>query len=322
MSKTENNDFVISNPKPLTPRQINTLNSLIAIGLERPFMEEGLIDNLKNILEEGLRKPLSGWTGKSIYFTKSQFLSSLRCEGQMLADSKKGRVGIIPAVVIGLITHRAVQLSYTHPGKNISEYVKFAITGARSSDPNLDEWWVSAGASAQSDIITQATSKVINFLDDWPSLNPKWSPRFEESITAKIAGVTLSCRADLVLGRPRSDKKQSLLIVDLKSGSINEEHKLEAMFYALVATLRHGVPPWRSIVYSLSSGEWTDGDVTSESLIRTAELIVKSVTAHVDVLTESRLPLLTPGDYCRWCPARSSCPSSTVILPEETVSTQ
>ncbi|MFM7088848.1 MAG: PD-(D/E)XK nuclease family protein [Candidatus Paceibacterota bacterium] len=280
-------------------------------------MDESLLEDLRDILDTGIKSSMIGWTGKSLYFTKSQFLSSLRCEGQMLADSNRGRVGIIPAVVVGVITHRAVQLAHTHPGKSVADYIKFAIVGARTNDPNLDEWWASAGASSQSDIITQATSKVINFIDDWPVLNPKWSPRFEESITAKVGGVTLSCRADLVLGRPRSDKKQSLLIVDLKSGSLTDEHKLEAMFYALVATLRHGVAPWRSTVYSLSSGEWTDGDVTKSLLLETANLVVKAIKSHVDVLAEIRPPILSPGDHCRWCPAKLSCAESTFIVSEE-----
>ena len=153
----------------------------------------------------------------------------------------------------------------------------------------------------------QINSRVLNFLDDWPPLESSWSPRFEESITARIGRLTLSCRADLVLGRPRADLRQTLLIVDLKSGALKDEHRDEAMFYALVATLRHGVAPWRSTVYSLSSGEWTDADVTEADLFEQASRVSTAVTKLVDAMTEARALELTPGDHCRWCPVASTC---------------
>ena len=77
-----------------------------------------------------------------------------------------------------------------------------------------------------------------------------------------------------------------MFIADWKSGALRDNHVNEAMFYALVATLRHGIPPYRSTVYSLASGTFTDPDVTAERLRAAAAQVVAGVTAIVDVLTD------------------------------------
>jgi hypothetical protein len=143
-------------------------------------------------------------------------------------------------------------------------------------------------------------------------LEEVWSPRFEDPISARIGRLTLSSRADLVLGRPRADLRQTLLLVDLKSGNLNEDHADEAQFYALVATLRHRVAPWRSVVYSLASGDYTEPDVTEASLFAIADKVITAVNNMVDALTETRPAALNPGEHCRWCPARDLCPVSAV----------
>lgn len=298
---------------PLTPRQMRTLDGLISIGMERPFCPPGLARDLEQRIIAGTAEAVAAWTGKSLYITKSQVLTALRCEGQLAADAGVTRSSLNAPVAVGIISHRAVQLSYTHPGKAVEEYVRQAVIGARSADQALDEWWAGAGASAQSDMLMQVTSRLVNFIDDWPTLNPAWSPRFEEPIVAKAGRITLSCRADLVIGRPRADLRQTVLLVDMKTGALKDEHRSEAMFYALVATLRYGVAPWRSTIYSLASGEWTEGDVTAEGMYAMADQVIDAICKSVAVLTESRPPILSPGDHCRWCPAKNSCPSSSLL---------
>lgn len=298
--------------RSLTPRQLRTLEGLLSIGLDRPFCPKGLAAELHERIADATADSVGSWTSKSLYVTKSQVLTALRCEGQLLADANTPRSGMHPAIAVGIVAHRAVQLSYTHPGRPVNDYVREAVKGARASDENLDAWWAQAGVAAQSDMLVQITSHVVNFLDDWPPLEAGWSPRFEEPIVAKVGRLSLSSRADLVLGRPRSDLRQTLLLVDLKTGALKDEHRDEALFYALVATLRYGVAPWRSAVYSLASGEWSDPTVTADDLRTTADRVSAAVRQIVATLTESRLPELTPGDHCRWCPARQDCAASSL----------
>jgi len=291
----------------LTPRQVRTLDELLAIGAERPAADPDLLGEVTARVDALVGPALERWTERSLYLTKGQYLSARRCEGELLANAQQPRSGMSSAAVAGTIAHRAVQLSYTHPFRPVSEYVRQSVVGARSADTELDAWWAKLPLAEQSDLLMQITSKVTNFLDDFPPLDPSWSPRFEEPMVAKVGRLTLASRADLLIGRPRGDLRQTMLLIDLKSGDIKEEHEEEAQFYALVATLRHGVPPWRSLVYSLASGEYTRPEVTSETLIEAAERVGNAVVAMVDVLTERRTPDLRPGKHCRWCPARGTC---------------
>jgi hypothetical protein len=296
----------------LTPRQIRTLNELLALGGERPYTPADLADRLEEHLIKGTEDSLRRWTEKSLWLTKSTLFTALRCEGQLVADASTPRTTLHPATVVGVLAHRAIQLSYTHPGRSVADNVREALAGARDADPKLGQWWDTANVATQSDVLTQTASRVTTFSDDWPPLEEVWSPRFEDPISARIGRLTLSSRADLVLGRPRADLRQTLLLVDLKSGNLNEDHADEAQFYALVATLRHRVAPWRSVVYSLASGDYTEPDVTEASLFAIADKVVTAVNNMVDALTETRPAALNPGEHCRWCPARDLCPVSAV----------
>jgi hypothetical protein len=95
----------------------------------------------------------------------------------------------------------------------------------------------------------------------------------------------------------------------MKSTDLRDYHHEEAMFYALIATLRYGCPPFRSCVLSLSSMEWTEPDVTRDLMFAAADRVIEGVTKIVDVLTEARGASLIPGRHCGWCPGKDTCPS-------------
>jgi hypothetical protein len=297
--------FPASAQSALTPTQVRTFNDLLAIGGERPYAPPGLVEELRETVAEGTRVPLSSWTERTMWLSKSQLFTALRCEATLVADAvaSRGARALHPATAVGIVAHRAIQLAHTHPGHPAPEYVRHALGGARSEE-RFDEFWAGADMGTQSDLLMQITSRVTAYQTSWPMLADAWNPRFEESMQAKVGSLTLAARVDLVLGTPRGTGQQTMLIADWKSGALREDalgHYDEAMFYALVATLRHGVPPFRSTVYSLASGEWTDPDVTAASLRAAAGQVVASVTAIVELLTSAREPAV----FCRqqWCTA-------------------
>jgi hypothetical protein len=299
----------------MTPRQIRTLNDLLAIGGERPFCKPDLADRLENHIIAGTSDAIASWTEKSLWLSKSQLFTALNCEGQLLADAATQKLSAFhPATVIGQIAHRAIQLAHTHSGRPIMEYIREALIGLRAIDEKLDLWWMESLVAQQSDILAQSHSRVTSFLDDWPPLEEAWSPRFEEPIVAKVGRLTLSTRADLVLGRPRADLRQSLLLVDFKSSGLREGQYDEASLYALVATLRHKVAPWRSTIYSLAEGDYTDPEVDEIRLFEIADKVIKGTNSIVQTLTESRPPILQGGEHCRWCPLNKTCSSSSTLV--------
>lgn len=296
----------------LTPAQALTFDRLLELGGTRPLARPGLAEDLRAHLVENTSEALGAWTESSMWFGKSLLTSATRCEGLVVADRSRTRTldSLHPATAAGIVTHRAVQLLYTHPGRSIAEQVRAAIDGSVAAEESFAAWWAAASAVEQSDLIVSAEGRTGAFLDSWPALSPDWVPRFEQSMQSRAGRLVLGCKPDLTLGRPRADGRQTMLVVDLKSGALADHHQLEADFYALVTTLRYGVPPFRSVVFSLASGEWTTGEVTEERLMETAATVARAVTATVEVLGDKRPAVLTGGTWCRYCPVRATCASA------------
>ncbi len=291
----------------LNPSQRHTFDNLLMVGQDRPTMAIGLVEELTEIIADGTRESMERWTEPQFWLSKSSMGTVLRCEGQLVADrSGPGRTSLHPTTAIGIVAHRAIALSHTHPGHLISEYVEAARVAAMSED-SFAAYWNQAGMAGQSDLIGGAISKTTIFLDSFPPLSARWTPRFEESVKTRIGKLVMSAKPDFVLGRARGDGLQTMFLADLKTGSLNDEHFNESMYYALVATLRFRVAPWRSVVFSLASGEWSDPDVTADRLRDAARRVATATSAMVDVLTEYRGPLYNPGRWCTWCPSAATC---------------
>jgi hypothetical protein len=294
----------------LTATQLRVFDELLAIGGSRPVAPATLVDELRREIIDGTRSALAAWPEPTMWVGKSVISTTLRCEGQVLADASTPRQRRLPTpTAVGLVVHRAIQMHHTHPGRSPEELVRVAMAGCRSEE-GFAEWSANAGDWEVSDLQVSAVNRLCAFLDTFPPLESAWVPRFEDSISARFGGLVLAARPDLVLGRPRGDGRQTMFLCDFKSGDLHDEHHREAMFYALVSTLRHGVPPFRSCVLSLASGEWTEPDVTDEALFSVARDVAAAVRARGEVLGEIRPPVLNPGRHCSWCPARATCPAA------------
>ncbi|WP_147425418.1 PD-(D/E)XK nuclease family protein [Bailinhaonella thermotolerans] len=294
----------------LTATQRRVFDELLAVGAARPTAPPGLADELRQTIADGVADLAPAWPDGPLYLTKGSIASVLACEGRYLAEQEGPPAGATPPpVAAGIVTHRAIQLAHTHPGRPVEEYVRAAALGAAGENAEFAALW-DDGIAAQSDVLAGAVSRVTAFLDSWPPLDAAWSPRFEESLAARAGLIRLHARPDLILGRPRPDGRRTMLLVDLKSGRLREEHHQEAQLYALVCTLRHGLPPWRSAVFSLADGEWTDPRVSPDSLAAAARRVVAAARAAVQLKTESRPAALSPGEWCRRCPRSPACPAA------------
>jgi hypothetical protein len=108
---------------------------------------------------------------------------------------------------------------------------------------------------------------VAKFVELWPPLQKRWVPRTESRARAELCGgqVILSGRVDLALGQPRGAEAGTLL-VDFKTGRTVMAHLEDLRFYALLETLRCGVPPFRVASYELDAGTFSSEDVTEATL--------------------------------------------------------
>lgn len=294
----------------LNPAQRRVFDELLAIGAPRPVASLALAELLRARIEAGTMDAVSRWTENRFFLSKSQLVQVLNCPGIPVAERAQTTTRALhQATAVGIVTHRAVQMANTHPGRTVAWYVDQAVAASCGED-GFGLFWEQASVGVQSDVKVQALSRTTSFLDTFPPLDAAWAWRFEESMQARIGRLTMAARPDLVLGRPRPDGRQTMFLCDLKTGGLHEGHDREAAFYALVATLRNGVPPYRSTVLSLASGDWTEPDIDEAVLLGAADDVIRAVNLLVDGLTEAAPLTLTGGVHCRYCPARASCPSA------------
>ena len=77
-------------------------------------------------------------------------------------------------------------------------------------------------------------------------------------------------------------------MVDLKTGSAYPEFAEDMRFYALVMTLRFGVPPYRAASLFLESGTWQAEDVTEEILQHAADRVIAAARAAAALVERAR----------------------------------
>ncbi len=302
----------------LNSAQRHVFDELLSTGTSRPYSPDGIAERLSAHIKAGTRDALALWSESSLWLSKSQIMTALQCEGQTVSYAISTDVSEMGSrTVAGIVAHQAIQIAYTHPGHPVRRYVDWALEMAAADEIELGRFWEKSSPARQSEVVALTMERVSGFLDSWPELQDEWEPRFEVPFQTKIGKLTLAGRADLLLGRPRPPR-QTMLLCDLKTGSLHPHHELEAAFYALLVTLRTGVAPYRSVVYSIASGDWTDNaDVSEASLFNTADKVIDAVCSYVEVLTASREPELSPGFQCQWCPAKDTCPAAAMAAEVE-----
>lgn len=297
-------------PTAVPPSARRVFDDLLAIGMTRPVAGAGTVTRVRAAFDDAVTHVSSVWPETTMRVSKSALAAVTKCEGNAVATrtSSTGAFVLPLPMAVGQVTHKAVQMSWTHPGRDVGVYVREAITGAMQDSDDFAGLWANAPMATQSDIIAAATVRTTAFVDSFPPLLDQWAPRFEEPIVARVGPIVLTGRPDLIVGRPRDGARRTMLLCDFKSSDLNPSHEQEALFYAVVATLRYDVMPWRSTVLSLASGLWTPPDFTDEELVAGAVDIAERINALCDVWTQQRAPLLTGGVWCRWCPAKATCP--------------
>jgi len=85
------------------------------------------------------------------------------------------------------------------------------------------------------------------------------------------------------------------------------EHAEDNRAYALLHTLRFGVPPYRVASFFLEGGTWQFEDVHEELLFHAADRVIAAARSAA-ALRGGREPALNPGRWCAWCYRAPECP--------------
>jgi PD-(D/E)XK nuclease superfamily len=301
----------------LTDPQRRTLEQLIGVG-ERPVfpadLRQRLVDRIEDAVRElELRDPL--WLGKE------KVTDHGRCEGKFHASI----LGEGPAFehnarsAVGVLLHKAVEVEVG----SRDELDLHAVSGRAAerlvdNESRFAEFWRTLSAAEQDEVLMDVVRRVALFRGTFPSLRDLRSdlaPITELPAKAELLGgvLTISGRIDLVLGMPRKTEptRATRLAIDLKTGGAYPEYAEDMRFYALLMTLRFGVPPYRVASLFLDSGEWQAEDVTEETLVHAADRVVAAARTAA-ALGNGREAVLTAGVYCGWCPRAETCAAALV----------
>lgn len=300
-------------PPDGNPVQERVLTQLLAVGDPRPPGSVDLADRLERELCDltaeavGLMPP-----GAQLFVSKSR-LDALSCDGRYL-DMEETPFAWTSAMVRGQLAHNGIEIDMAgNHTKDAGRIIAHAWEQLATSGTSAGEYLTSLGGVEADDLRAQARRIVLDFRDQFPPLPEAWHPRTEQPLRRQLhAGrVVVQGRPDLQIGRPTLDRRR-MLLVDLKTGGRHVlRHRADMRFYALLATLKHRVAPFRVATYYLDEADWdaedVDEDVLRAALRHLAAGINRAAVLEFARPPDSRLQLLA-GPHCTWCGRAADCP--------------
>jgi hypothetical protein len=299
----------------LTDPQRRTLEQLIGTG-ERPTFPSDLSQRLRDRIEDAVRElelPDTLWLGKE------KLTDHGRCEGKYLSSISGETPPFEHSVksAAGVLLHKAVEVEVgSRDGLDPHRIAEVASDRLVEREERFAEYWNELDPVDRDDVLMEVVRRVTLFQATFPPLKElrrELTPIAELGLKAELlgGGLILSGRIDLVLGAPDKldPSRATRLAIDLKTGGAYPEYPEDLRYYALLMTLRFGVPPYRVASLFLESGEWQAEDVAEQALAHAADRVIAAARAAA-ALWNGREPALTPGVYCSWCPRAETCPAA------------
>jgi hypothetical protein len=301
------------------PAQDEVLAALGARPHERPEFDPRLRHELRAELEERLAPVAGRLPDGEVLWVSKHLLSSVHgCEGFFLAREAED-FAWSTQTARGSVSHKAIELSVSWRGDpSAGELVDEAIARLIAGDARIGDYLGGLREGERAELHGEATERVNMFLECFPRLEPRWRPVAESRLRADLNEdrIVLSGKVDLTVGRA-DGLRAGKVLVDLKTGGFSPSHREDLRFYALVETLRLGVPPRVLATYYLDGGRLQQEPV-SEALLRGAlERVVDGAAAAVALLHDGREAVLKAGPPCRWCPRRDTCDVGRRYLERE-----
>ncbi len=294
-----------------TPAQHRVLADLLALGQPRPRFDPDLGHHLRRQLETALDPVADSLPVEELWVDKRQLGQIHACEAHWRAEREVIGFDWSARTAAGTVIHKAIELSISSRTEAVAlDLVDHAMAAlaedTRRASPR--PWLLTATPLELADLRGRAHDTVVKFQECWPRLQAAWAPRTETGIGAELCGsrVVLWGRVDLVLGVARGDEARSL-IVDLKTGRSYPGHLDDLRFYALVQTLRIGVPPFRVASYYLDTATFHAEDVTVEMLEVAVRRTIDGAVKMAGLMAPDSAPAISPGPTCAWCALRHRC---------------
>ena len=291
----------------LTPAQADTLTMLRGDG-PRPSFDPSIRGELRSHLEAGIAD-LAVLAERPVWVGKTPLGRVFACEAHEVAEQEAPFEWNL-ASARGTVAHRAIELSVHLPASAPPLHLADLAVTRLADDPDsaIGGFLAALDDADLAELRSDVSNIVSDFLDQWPRLKPSWRPATEARLKAELCRgkVVLSGKVDLALGAP-AGTEAGRVFVELKSGAVRPQHLDDLRFYALLETLRVGVPPRRLAVHSLDSGSLVVVDVDLDVLQAAARRTIDGARKLLELRLGLRSPQVTANPACGWCSARSGC---------------
>lgn len=288
----------------------------MASDVPRPTFRRDVASRLGSLIETLAAPALSALPVKERIVLSKTGLTNLhaRCEGLYVANVLgEGAFEFSLPLAIGKLVHKAIEVEVIGERLGEGELVEKALQRMQASDAEFDGFVGELDEIERSELVGEAIRQVVLFRATLPPLQKSWTPVPELRVKHELLGgrLLLTGTVDLSLGKSRDEAPMEgrRLFIELKTGVERPEYVDDLRFYALVATLRFGVPPFRVATLMLEDGTYRPEDVSEDILEAAARRAAAAASRHVAVL-DGEEPVLRPGPWCGWCPRRDTCPES------------
>lgn len=289
-----------------TPAQQRIIDELFTLE-ERPVWDADIKGRLKAQLEDSLRTDVETM-GTAIFVGKYDLALIHQCEGRFMAKQSSQFAWTIQ-MIRGRVAHTAIEIAMMDRDAGAPLDLIDRAVGALSDGSEQESVATFLKGLDPIDMARlkgEANNAVVGFMSDWPAIDRRWYPRTEETARAYLFGgrVKLGAKYDMAFGPP-DGLRARVVIVDFKTGKRRAGHVDDLRYYALVQTLRTGVPPFRVASYYLEEADFHVETVTEE-LLATAVRRTADGIRRIAAL-QRRAPVMNPGPHCLFCPARETC---------------
>ncbi len=296
------------------PVQRRILDELLSVGASRPPAEPALADRLARRLHELTGDVVDLIPPDDRLFVSKGRLDALMCDGRYV-DQLDAPFEWAPPLVRGTLAHTGIEMDLAgEQSRDATAVVDYAWQQLATSGKGAGEYLASLGGVEADALRADARRTVLDFRDQFPPLPDAWQPRTEQPLRYQLHGgrVVLQGKPDLQIGRPTADFRR-MLLVDLKTGGRAPlRHRADMRLYALLATLKHGVAPFRVATYYLDEAAWDAEDVDEDVLEAALRDVAGKLrrAAHLEFARppESQFDLVV-GPQCGWCGRAGTCPA-------------
>ncbi|CAN5761447.1 hypothetical protein BH23ACT2_BH23ACT2_01240 [soil metagenome] len=300
-----------ASPPERTPVQQRTLQALGATDDDRPTFDPDLGRRLRSDLEAGLGPVLDDLApDEDLHLAKHLLMRIHGCEVRLLAEDAADDPFVVTVPIArGTISHKAVELGIHWPGEPLPlALVDEAMGALANTDHWLTDFLQTCTDAERAELRSTAGDRVAKFFECFPPLSPRWRPVTESTQMVELAEgrIRLRGKVDLTLGTARGDRAGKV-VIDLKTGAPNPVHRDDLRFYALLDTVRVGVPPRLVASFYLDLGEARVEAVTEGVLDATVARTVDAAHRLVGLRAGAVAPVHRPSYACRWCVALPDC---------------